>query len=91
MTRYPKGARWYSIALGEVSAMIKTQDNMEIRQLFFHSPVPSSVSPKYVVVKPRGRNKWWLFIRHHTESPRLLDTSVEPEGLIMRAVMLPNG
>jgi hypothetical protein len=89
---YPEGARWYLVVNGEVSSMIKSQNRKGIKELFFDSPARHErFNPKYVVVKPRGRNKWWLFIRWHNETPRLLDTSTVSDGLIMRAVMLPNG
>ena len=92
MILYPKGARWYVIANGEVTHLIKTQNTKGIKELFFDSPMRfAKFSPKYVVVKPRGKNKWWLFIRHHQETPRLVATSTEPDSLIVRAVMLPNG
>ena len=35
MTKYPKGARWYVIADGKVTGMIKTQNQKGIKELFF--------------------------------------------------------
>lgn len=92
MTKYPKGARWYVIVNGECSHLIKTQNAKGIKELFFDSPARNqSFSPKYVVVKPRGKNTWWLFMRHWNETPRLVRTSTEPDSLIVQAVMTPNG
>lgn len=87
MIKYPKGARWYVIANGECTELLKTKTPKGIKELFFDSPMRKSGPVRYVVVQPRGKQKWWLFGRYGYFEPRFLVNSREPTPLIMRAVL----
>ena len=87
MRHYPIGARWYAISNGVVSDMILSKNPKGIRELFFDSPMRHATGNRYVVVQPRGKQKWWLFRRKDIETPILIDSGRERDPLIMRAVL----
>ncbi len=82
MRVYPKGCRNILVQGGTVYPQEKIARPTTIQALFV-----DRVQTAWVVVKPRGRNRWWLFVRHWAESPRLVAFSNEPDTLVMRALL----
>lgn len=85
MRTYPKGCRFTTIVNGEVKATVKVSTPTSIGSLA--SPRRETT---WVVVLPRGKNTWYLFVRHWSETPRLIRSSTEPESLIAQAVLAGN-
>jgi hypothetical protein len=87
VSKFPKGARWFSIADGDVRGPIKSTHPKSLRELFYDNPHRNSTaSHRYVVVQARGRMMWSLFKRANGE-PVFVDRNKQKDPLIMRAAL----
>jgi hypothetical protein len=84
MRIYPNGCRWYRVNSGVVAGCFKAKERRLVDNLMCAQSPQETV---FVVVQPRGKMKWWLFRREPLGWAHFVASSIEPDSLIMRAVL----